>query len=184
MLCLGLKFMILLALFCKPEIFFKTLSSWPQIWQAKIKWLLKREKYMILKRGLDKWCLIFDKGLIALLSCGTKVSNYSVQSRCSFRIIHRYFTFLGVSLNPPTNRLPTTHHLPTDQPTTDLRPSTNRPLTKCTDHRPTDHRSIRNLRTRNSITNLKWITVKASGCVMNAFNEIISKYFLIKAKMS
>ena len=67
----------------------------------------------------------------------------------------------------------------TDQPTT-----YHRPPTKSTDHQSTDQRPTRNLRTRNSITNLLWITDKnVIGCVMNAYDENMSKYFLIKVKI-
>ena len=52
----------------------------------------------------------------------------------------------GVFVRPPTNRPP--NNLP---PTTYYRP---------TDHRLTDHRPIRNIRTRNFITNFKWISDK------------------------
>ena len=69
-------------------------------------------------------------------------------------------TILGVFLKSPTNRLRTTDHLPTDQPITFLRPPTNQPLTKSTDHQPTDHRPIRNMKARNSITNFIWISDK------------------------
>ena len=48
----------------------------------------------------------------------------------------------------------------TDQPATYHRPPTNRPPTKCNDHRLTDHWPIRNMRTRNVITNFKWISAK------------------------
>ena len=50
----------------------------------------------------------------------------------------------------------------TDQPTTNHRPPTNRSFDHrppTTDH-PTNHRPIRNLKTRNSITKLKSITDK------------------------
>ena len=58
----------------------------------------------------------------------------------------------GLFLKPATNRLPTTGHLLTDQPIT-----YNRPPTKCTNHPSTNHQPIRNMKTRYSITNFKWI---------------------------
>ena len=68
----------------------------------------------------------------------------------TFSIIVPWVNLYGVFLKPPSNRPPTNR-----SPTTD-----HRPPTKCTDHRPTDHWPIRNMRTRNSITNFKWISDK------------------------
>ena len=58
-------------------------------------------------------------------------------------------------LKPSTKAPPITDHIPTDH-----RPPTNQPLTKCTEHRATDQRPVRNMRTRNSIPNFKWVSDK------------------------
>ena len=93
-----------------------------------------------------------------------------------------FFFFLGGGrgrgfLNPPTNRPPTTDFLPTYQPNI-----YHRPPTKCTDNRPTDQGPIRNMRTRNSITNFKWISDKKIGdCVINTISRICVIIFWLKS---
>ena len=88
----------------------------------------------------------------------------------------------GVFLKPPTNRTPNTDHLATDQPTTYHRPLTNRPPTKCTDHRPADLRPIRNMRTRNSMKDFKWISDKKTwDCVINAISRMWVIIFRLKS---
>ena len=62
--------------------------------------------------------------------------------------------------------LKTTYHRPpTNRPPTNRR-STNWPPTKCTDHRLTDHRPIRNMRSRNYVTNFKWFLIKIYEIVL------------------
>ena len=58
---------------------------------------------------------------------------------------------IWVSLKPPTNRPPSTDHLPTNQPTPYHSPSTNRSTTTCTDHWPTNHRPVRSLSTTKKL---------------------------------
>ena len=84
--------------------------------------------------------------------------------------------FGGVSLNPPSNRPPITDFLPTYQPII-----YHRPPTKCTNNRPTDQGPIRNMRTRNSITNFKWISDKKIwDCVINTISRIWVIIFWLK----
>ena len=79
----------------------------------------------------------------------------------------------GVFLKPTINRAFTTDQLPTDQPSTYHQPPTNQLPTKCPNHQPTDHRPIRNLRTKNSITNFKWISDKKMwGRVINTISRM------------
>ena len=78
-----------------------------------------------------------------------------------------------------TTDQPTTYHRrptnwPTDQPTTYHRP----PIT---DHRPTDLRPIRNMRTRNSMKILKWISDKKTwDRIINTISRMCIIIFLLK----
>ena len=92
--------------------------------------------------------------------------------------------FKRVFLKPLTNRPPTTNHLLIEQPITYLRPPTNRPPSKCTDHRPTNHLPIRNMTTRNSIINFRWISDKNDKRSCYKYNiENVSNFFRIKTGM-
>ena len=80
-----------------------------------------------------------------------------------------------------TTNQPTTYHRPPINRPTDHLPPTNRQPTKCTGHRPTDYRPIRNMRTRNSITNLKWISSKKIwDRVVNTISRMWAVIFWLK----
>ena len=76
-----------------------------------------------------------------------------------------------------------TYHLPPTNlpPNTSQRPLNTRSLTKCTDQLSTEHWPRKNTRTRNSITNFKWISDK--NMWDRVINIISRNYFLIKAGM-
>ena len=77
------------------------------------------------------------------------------------------YSIIRVFLKPPPNLPSTTGHLPTDQPTIY--------------HGPTDHWPLRNMRTRNSITNFKWISAKKMrDRVMNKILRIWVIIFRLK----
>ena len=54
---------------------------WPQILQAYVKWELKIEKYIVLKRCLGTKCLIFDNKPTVRLSFLPRFDRYLFQSR-------------------------------------------------------------------------------------------------------
>ena len=90
----------------------------------------------------------------------------------------------GVFLKPTINRASTTDQLPTDQPSTYHQPPTNQLPNKCPNNQPTDHRPKRNLRTKNSITNFKWISDEKNVRSCYKYNiENVSNYLSIKARM-
>ena len=81
-----------------------------------------------------------------------------------------------VFLKPSTKAPPITDHIPTDH-----RPPTNQPLTKFTEHRPTDQRPVRNMRTRSSIPNFKWVSDKNMwGRVINTISRMWVIIFWLK----
>ena len=88
--------------------------------------------------------------------------NYFLKKVCKKVPRTQKIFLIKLNLLKTTNQLTTyqrTNWPPTNEPTDHL-PPTNRPRTNCTGHQITDHQPKRNMRTRNSITNFKWIADK------------------------
>ena len=106
------------------------------------------------------------------LEHATDVDKFNLAAESTFIALKDEIDKLNINseVNVPTSWI--FFKPPASQPhtswSTNHQTPTNKPLIKCTDYRPTDHRPIRSLRTRNSITNFKWISdEKMWRCVTN-----------------
>ena len=93
------------------------------------------------------------------LEHATDVDKFNLAAESTFIALKDEIDKLNINneVNVPTSWI--FFKPPASQPhtswSTNHQTPTIKPLIKCTDYRPTDHRPIRSLRTRNSITNFK-----------------------------